>query len=285
MSDESRTVAIVTDSTSDIPRDMAEVEGIYIIPLVTTFPDGTCVRDGELTQAEFFERMGRAKALPTTSQPPVGEFVAVYEKLLETFQSVVSIHISNKLSGTIESARQAAESFGDRVHVFDSLNLSTAFGWQVIEAARVADRGAGVAEVLVAVENVRGRVKHIIGLDKLDNLARGGRIGAVSAFMGGLLDLKVLLTVDADGVFQPVTRVRGHKAAMRATLEFVRRGMGGATKGRFFVAHALSGETAAYLRDAIASTYDAVELTIVETGATIATHTGTGWGIGFVPGE
>ncbi len=285
MSDERRKIAVVTDSTSDLPPELAAAEGITVVRLSTTFPDGDTFLDGELTQAEFFERMGRAKALPTTSQPPVGDFVAVYQRLLESFEGVVSIHVSNRLSGTIESALQAALQVGDRVHVFDSLNLSTAFGWQVLEAARLAARGAGVAEILAAAENIRGRVKHIVGLDKLDNLARGGRIGAVSAFMGGLLDLKVLFTVDAQGAFQPVARVRGHKAAMRETLEFVKRGMDGATKGRFFVAHAMSKDTAAYLRDAIANTYEAVELSIVEAGTSISVHTGTGWGISFVPGD
>lgn len=285
MSDAIRKVAVVTDSTSDIPAALAAQEGITVIPLVTTFPDGASFRDGDLTQPEFFERMSRARALPTTSQPPVGDFAAVYQRLLESFSSVVSIHISNRLSGTIESARQAAAQFGERVSVFDSLNLSTALGWQVIEAAKVAARGADAAEVLAAAADIRARVKHIIGIDKLDNLARGGRIGAVSAFLGGLLNLKVLFTVDGEGAFQPVARVRGHNAAMRETLEFVRREMGGAKEGRFFVAHAMSPETAAYLRDAIAAAYQAVELTIVETGVVIATHTGTGWGISFVPGD
>jgi DegV family protein with EDD domain len=285
MSDTNRRIAIVTDATCDLPAELAAAEGITVVPLSTTFPDGSVFQDGELTQAEFFERMGRAKALPTTSQPPIGEFVAVYKRLLESFESVVSIHVSNRLSGTIESALQAALQVGDRVHVFDSLNLSTAFGWQVLQAARSANRGAGVEEILAVAEDTRSRVKHVVGLDKLDNLSRGGRIGAVSAFMGGLLDLKVLFTVDAQGSFQPVARVRGHKAAMRETLEFVKRGMDGATKGRFFVAHAMRRDTAEYLRDAIASTYDTVELSIVEAGTSIAVHTGTGWGISFVPGE
>jgi len=278
-------VAVVTDSTADIPRELAEAEGITIVPLVTTFPDGVSFHDGDLTQAEFFERMGRAKALPTTSQPAVGDFTRVYDELLGRFPYAVSVHISNKLSGTIEAARQATDGFGDRVHVFDSLNLSTALGWQVIDAAREAARGEGPAEILEAAARLRPRVRHIVGLDKLDNLARGGRIGAVSAFFGGVLDLKVLLTVDSDGAFKPVTRARGHMGAMRDTLGFVKREMGGATKGRFMVAHALSPDTAAYLRDAIADAFEVTELFMVETGVVIATHTGTGWGIGFIPGD
>lgn len=278
-----RTVAVVTDSTADIPADMAQSEGITVVPLITTLADGTVFHDGDLSQAEFFERMGSSHTLPTTSQPPVGDFMRVYEDLLERFDHVVSVHISNRLSGTIESARQAAAGFGDRVHIFDSLNLSTAEGWQVIEAAREAATGAGPEQVLAAAERVRSRVRHIVGLDKLDNLARGGRIGAVSAMLGGLLDLKVMLTVDADGSFQPVARTRGKKAALRETLEFVRRGMGDSRKGRFFVAHALSPETAESLYESLVETYEAVEIRIVEAGAAITTHTGTGWGIAFVP--
>ena len=96
-----RQVAVVTDSTADIPCELAEAEGVTIVPLVTTFPDGVSFHDGDLTQAELFERMGRAKALPTTSQPAVGDFTRVYDELLGRFPYAVSVHISNKLSGTI----------------------------------------------------------------------------------------------------------------------------------------------------------------------------------------
>jgi len=278
-------VAIVTDSTADIPPEMAGREGITVVRLITTFPDGTAFRDGDLTQAEFFERMGRARALPTTSQPPVGAFEEVYERLLETFAHVVSIHVSERLSGTIESARAAAERFGDRVRIVDSRNLSWGLGWQVVVAARQAMAGAAVANVVAAAERTRDRARLIVGLDRLDNLARGGRIGSVSAFLGGMLDLKVLFTVDCEGVFAPVTRVRGKKAALRETLEFVKREMGSATGGMFCVVHAMSEDVALQLKEGLASLYDAKELLVCETGVVIATHTGTGWGIAFVPGE
>lgn len=285
MSDGVRTIAVVTDSTADIPREMARAEGVTIVPLVTTFPDGQSFHDGELSQSEFFERMGRSKSLPTTSQPAAGDFSNVYDRLLGEFSHVVSIHISNKLSGTIESAHHAAEAFGDRVRIVDSLNLSWGLGWPVIEAARAAAAGGTLEEIVHVAESARDRCRLIVGVDKLDNLAKGGRIGAVSAFLGGLLDLKVLFTVTKEGSFAPVARARGHKAAMRETLEFIRREMGEVKSGRFCVAHALSPQTAEYLREAIAATFDATELLVAETGVVIATHTGTGWGIGFLPAE
>jgi DegV family protein with EDD domain len=278
-------VGIVTDSTADIPRGMAEAEGVTIVRLVTTFPDGASFKDGDLSQAEFFERMGRTKALPTTSQPPVGDFIAAYERLLESCSHVVSIHISGKLSGTVEAARQAAQQFGDRVRVVDSRNLSFGLGWPVLVAARAAQMGAAVADVMSAAERARDRSRLVVGVDKLDNLARGGRIGAVSALVGGLLDLKVVFTVSPDGSFAPIARVRGKKAALRETLDFVKREMKGATSGMFCVAQALAPETARELRDALECTFEATEMLVVETGVVIATHTGTAWGIGFLPGE
>lgn len=279
------TVGIVTDSTADIPPELAELEGVRVVRLVTTFPDGETFRDGDLTQAEFFERMGRSRHLPTTSQPPVGDFVAAYEELLATCSHVVSIHISHRLSGTIEAARQAAERFGDRVRVVDSLNLSWGLAWPVLFAARAAKAGAAVAEVVATAERIREKARLIVSIDRLDNLARGGRIGNVSAFLGGLLDLKVLFTVSPDGGFEPVTRVRGSKAAFRETLEFVKREMGDAQTGVFCVIHALTADKAAQLRDALQSMFEVAEIHLLETGVVIATHTGTGWGIGFVPGE
>lgn len=277
-------VAVVADSTSDIPAELARDLGVEIVPLLVQFGEET-FHDGELTQAQFFERMSAAPELPTTGTPGVGAFADAYERALQHAESVVSIHISSGLSGTIEAARQAAAQFGDRVHVFDSLNLSWGLGWQVVEAARAAQAGGAVADVLAAAERTRERVRMIVGLDKLDNLAKGGRIGAVSAFLGGLLDLKITLTVTDKGVFEPVARARGAKAAVRGTMEWIGEQMKGATTGAFCVMHALSAERAEELRRAIEDAYEVTEMHVVEVGVVIATHTGTGWGVAVVPAD
>lgn len=278
-------VAVVTDSTADIPPSMARDEGVTVIRLVTTFPDGTTVRDGDLTQRRFFELMDAERTLPTTSQPPIGDFVQMYERLLERSSHVVSIHVSSRLSGTLDAALRAAEAFGERVRVVDSRSVSWGLGWPVVFAARAARAGALVEDVVATVERVRDSVRFIVGLNTLDNLARGGRIGAVASFAGSLLDLKVLLTVDAEGLLKPVARVRGTKAALRETLEWVGREMHGTATGAFCVAHAMSGDIAEHLRDALAAAYGHTELFVVETGAVLSTHAGPAWAIGFVPGE
>src|SRR5450759_4455539 len=163
-------VAIVTDSTSDMPADLATTESITMVPLTVTV-GGETFRDGELSQAEFFDRMNAASALPTTSQPSVGAFAEAYSRLLEDASEVVSIHISSALSGTFEAACQAAASFPGRVHPFDSKNLSWGLGWQVLEAARAAADGATSADVLAVAERARERVRMIVGVDTLPNLA------------------------------------------------------------------------------------------------------------------
>jgi DegV family protein with EDD domain len=263
---------------------MAQERGITVVPLSVTI-DGETFVDGVLTQQQFFDRMNAAPELPTTSQPSIGMFVEAYERALETADNVISVHISNKLSGTIESARSAAERFAGRVHVFDSLNLSWGLAWQVLDAASSAAKGLSLEDAMQSLEQARDKTKLIVGIDSLDNLAKGGRIGRVGAFFGSLLNLKVTFTVGADGAFVPVGRSRGDKAAMAHTLEWVAERMGGATSGRFAVGHALSEERALWLRDEIAKRFQVTEMVIYEAGSVIATHTGTGWGVAVVPGD
>ena len=280
---EARSFAVVTDSTADIAPEIARAHGISVVPLTVTFGDES-FPDGVLSQQEFFDRMNASPSLPTTSQPAMGAFAELYARELETADHVVSIHISSRLSGTIESARAAAEQFDGRVHVFDSRTLSWALAWQVLDAAQAADEGVAPEAALTRLEAMRERSKLIVGLDSLTNLAKGGRIGKVSAFLGSLLDLKVTFTVDSEGAFQPIARSRGEKAALHYTMDWIATQMGDATKGRFAVGHALSPERAQRLADAIRARYDVTDMVIYEAGTVVSTHTGTAWGVAVVPG-
>lgn len=277
-----RKFAVITDSTADIPVSLASERQISVVPLSVTFGEET-FEDGDLTQEQFFARMQAAPSLPTTSQPSVGAFTEAYRKALDRFPEVVSVHISEKLSGTIESARRAAEQFGGRVHVFDSRNLSWGLGWQVMCAADAADEGLEVAEALTRLELARPRSKQIVGLDSLDNLARGGRIGRVSAFLGSVLNLKVTLTVGLDGAFEPHARSRGEKAALEQTVAWVRQQMGVAQRGKFAIGYALFEPRAKRLAEMIRSQWEGSEVIIYSAGSTICTHTGSGWGVAVLP--
>ncbi len=276
-------VAVVTDSTADLPLDIKDRYGISAVPL-NVMIDGRTWLDGQLSQQEFFERMHRAARLPTTSQPSVGAFVDEYAEALERADHVASIHISNELSGTIDSARQAAERFAGSVTVFDSRNLSWGLGFQVIEAAKRALEGETVESVIEAAAHARDRVQMLVGLDSLDNLVKGGRVGRVAGFVGGMLNLKVTLTVE-DGSFSPVSRVRGTKAALAHTVDWVEDHLGDAKRAAFCVLHAMAPDRAARLEELVRERFEVSELHVVETGAVIATHTGVGWAVAFLPEE
>lgn len=276
-------VAVVTDSTSDLPRDLCERYGITMVPLNVTI-DGETWLDGVMSQQEFFDRMKAAESLPTTSQPSVGSFVDTYAEVLERAQHVVSVHISSDLSGTMASAHAAAERFAGKVTVFDSRNLSWGLGFQAIEVAKAAMDGMSVEDIVARAERARDRVQMIVGLDNLDNLVKGGRVGRVAGFVGGMLNLKVTLTVK-DGAFEPVARTRGSKAALEHTIEWVGERMGDARTGAFCVMHALAEDRAVWLADALRERFEVSELYTVPTGSVIATHTGTGWGVAVLPGE
>lgn len=277
-----RPFAVITDSTADIPEKMASDHGISVVPLSVSF-EGATLLDGTIGKEEFFARMEGASELPKTSQPPVGLFVEAYERALREAEHVISLHISNRLSGTVESARRAAAEFSGRVHVFDSLNLSWGLAWQVLNAASAAAEGLSVEAALERLSSVRERVRLLVGLDSLDNLAKGGRIGKVSAFLGSLLNLKVTLTVDPHGEFVPLGRSRGEKAGLDYTLDWVARQMDGCRRGRFAVGHALSESRALRLAERIRELYEVEELVVYEAGSVISTHTGTGWGVALLP--
>ena len=276
--------AVVTDSTADIPPALAAERGIDVVPLVVTI-GGETFTDGDLTQEQFFQRMNAAPELPTTSQPSVGAFVEAYERALARAEEVIAVTISSKLSGTYQSAAQAAEQFAGKVHVFDSFNLSWGLAWQVLDAASSAAADLESAAALARLERLRERVRILVLLDSLENLAKGGRIGRVSAFLGGMLNLKVSLTVDSDGSFTPVARSRGDKAASKHILDWVAEHMGKARSGHFAVMHAMAEERAYVLRQALEERYEALEMFVVPTGSVIASHTGTGIAVAYVPAE
>lgn len=276
-------IVVVTDSTSDIPADVRERYGIVVVPLMVHF-GSDAYTDGVLSQAEFFARMNAAKDLPTTSTPPIGEFVEVYRTALENASHVVSIHISSKLSGTIDAAMNAAREFGDRVRVVDSLNLSMGLGLQVIEAAKAAAAGFDVDSLVQRVESARDRAKMLVGVDSLDNMVKGGRISRVVGAVGGVLDVKVTIT-PKDGKLALERPVRGSKAALQFALRWTEQHLGGEPGGTVAIMHAMADESAEWLREHIVARFDPDEVYLTRVGSVIATHTGTGWGVAVLERE
>lgn len=212
-------VLVVTDSTADLPPELVAELGITVVPLRVIFGDES-FRDGvDLTSDEFFRRLQEAPELPTTSQPSVGEFLQVYEELAQRTDRIISIHVSSRFSGTVVTARTAAQSLAARcsIEVIDSNSVSMAMGFAVIAAARAARDGADLDACAEAARSVLRRQRIAVVVDTLEYLRRGGRIGRAQAFLGGLLRLKPILTI-RDGEAYPLARVRTHRRALEEAL-------------------------------------------------------------------
>jgi DegV family protein with EDD domain len=204
-------VRIVTDSTADLPFKIAEEHNISVIPLNVHFGEEV-LKDGiDIWSEEFYHRLRNEFLLPNTSQPSPGEFLEVYKKAAQPGDTIISIHISEALSGTLGSARIAAEMMGPdyRVEVVDSRTVCMALGLIAMRAARLARAGATVDDILKRIAVWKDEVKIYFTVNSLEHLQRSGRIGKASAFLGTLLNIKPVLSV-MDGVVIPVEKIRGN---------------------------------------------------------------------------
>jgi DegV family protein with EDD domain len=201
-------VMVVTDSTSNIPPELLDGQPIQVLPLQLIW-GSEILRDGvDISPVEFYTRLKTAKVIPTTSQTTPEEFHQLYAKLIKEGYDILSIHISAKLSGTLDSAIQAKRKFPKaKIELVDSYSTSMAMGFQVLAAARVAQAGGSLLDCKTMAEKAREQTGVYFVLNTLEFLQRGGRIGGAAAFLGTILDLKPLLEL-RDGQIEAVERVR-----------------------------------------------------------------------------
>ena len=204
-------IAIVTDSTADIPHELAHHFNIHVIPAILII-DGQSIEDGKgLSRREFYERLPAMQTSPTTSTPSAGKFHEVYDSLIKQgFQKIISIHVSSLLSGIYNTAHTAAQAFGDHVHVLDSKQLSLGTGFQVLEAAKAIAKGFSVEKVLQKIESTRQRVRVFAMLDTLEYVRLSGRVSWARARIGSFLQIKPFLEVK-DGKVLSLGQTRTRK--------------------------------------------------------------------------
>jgi DegV family protein with EDD domain len=266
------TVHIVTDSTSDIAPELAAEYDITVIPLTISFGSES-FRDGvDISADEFYARLQSTKALPTTSQPPPALFQHAYQHLVSR-GDVVSVHLSHKFSGTIETARAAAREVApDRISVVDSTSASMGLGMCAIAAARVARAGGTREQCAAEAESVAGRLRVAVAFETLEYLRRGGRIGRARAFLGGLLRLKPILTVK-DGEAFPVTRVRSRAKALDQLFALCENERG---VDEIAILHTTTPEDAAALAERARAACPTVPLHLGRFGPVLGVHGGPG---------
>jgi len=276
-------VAIVTDSTSDLPSQLARTRSITVVPLTLLF-EGRSLLDGvDIRPSEFYRKLPNATMHPTTSQPAPARFAETYGELLANHDEIVSIYISEKLSGTCALAVQGAEMTDTkRVHIVDSQLVSMSLGLLTLAASEMASQGADAASVVERVSAMRDQVQTYFSVATLEFLRRGGRIGRASALLGSVLRVKPVLCI-RDGLVTPLERVRTFDRALNRIVELARevdRGKGLCV----IVGHADAEEDAARVAHALEPV--AETLMIQPLGPVVGAHAGPGVvGVGCYPAD
>lgn len=279
-----RQAVIIADSTADIPREVVAEYGIHIVPMRLAFGEQSFLEGIDITVEEFYDKLTKSRALPTTSQTSPSQYVEVYRNLLQASPGspIISIHISSGMSGTYQSAVLAKEMIEEElgtaanITVIDSLCATYGFGLQVVHAARMAKQGATAAEIRAEVERLgKGRRLYFL-VDTLEYLQKGGRIGKAAAILGTLLNIKPILSVDQEGVIYAVDKVRGRKKAVSRVIDLFVNDFGGLRDINVAVCDSVNPEGAEEMLELLGRHFTLHEVVRTSIGAVVGTHVGPG---------
>ena len=277
-------VAIVSDTCHYLSRELVATNDIHEVSLYVHWGEET-TRESEITDYNaFYQRLRTASELPTTSQPSIGDFLAVYEPLLEAGNEIVSVHLAGGMSGTVRSAEQAREQLGrfaERVYVLDSASACGGEGLVLLAAAAAARAGADGRAVSDRALRARERLQMWFSIDTLEFLRRGGRIGGAQAWLGSTLKIKPILTVESQ--ITPVERVRTSRRAFERMVDLLReRARDGADA--WIIQHIQAPAEAEQLVERGRELFNNEPVTVSEIGPVIGAHVGPGLlGVGGIP--
>ncbi len=269
-------VAVVSDTCHYLPRELVESNGIHEVSLYV-HRDGTTERESDLRDyAAYYAQLVTAVALPTTSQPSIGDFLEVYEPLLDGGSDIVSIHLSGALSGTVRSAEQARDQLGERaarVHVIDSATGCGGQGLVLLAAAAAARSGADADAVVAQAKEARAQLKMWFAVDTLEYLRRGGRIGSAQAWLGTALKIKPILALESE--ITPFERVRTSRRAFERMVDLLRSRQAAGADG-WAIQHIQAPLEAEALAERGREIFGSEPTFVSEIGPVIGTHVGPG---------
>lgn len=278
-------IALVTDSTAYIPKEFVDQYRILVAPQVLVWGEQT-YRDGlDIQPKEFYERLAKASVMPSTSQATIASFLEIFKRLQEEDYEILAILISQKLSGTIDSAVQARDMLaGGRIEIVDSQSTAMALGFQVLSVARAIEEGANLADCVALAEKARQHTGVVFAVDTLEFLHRGGRIGGGSRFLGTALNIKPILEL-VDGRVEAVERVRTRRKSLLRLVEMILERIGGRHPVRLATLHANSPADAQELMSAACERIECLESVLAEVSPVVGTHAGPGTvGLAFMAG-
>lgn len=279
-------VRVVTDSTADIPAELAEELGILVAPLSVNFEDGSYLDGVDLSVDAFYTKLATCSVLPSTSQPAPESFLELYEELSWETKAALSIHISSAMSGTVRSARAAAGMVsGLDVCVVDSGLVSVGLGLVVIEAAKAARAGASLEELEALAADLCPRARIYFTVGTLDHLVKGGRIGRARALVGKLAHVRPILSVE-EGQVVPSSTAIGENGVMDRFVELAVRELRGVSGGTLGIVHARRPDMAERVRETFLPRFPFDDVVVSELGGIVGTHAGPGtWGVGYLRGS
>lgn len=270
-------IKIVTDSSVTIEPELVKQLDITVVPL-SVMIDNVVYSDADLKEeGKFLQLMQASKNLPKTSQPPVGVFAEFFEDLCKDGSQILAIHMSHALSGTVEAARQGASLSTADVTVIDSSFTDQALKFQVVEAAKLAQEGKELEEILSHVEEVKNHTELYIGVSTLENLVKGGRIGRVTGLLSSLLNIRVVMQMK-DHELQPIVKGRGAKTFKKWLDELI-TSLSEHSVAEIGISYSGSADWAKEMKESLQA-YVEKPISVLETGSIIQTHTGeNAWAI------
>jgi len=280
-------IAVVTDSTTYLPPELAKKHNISVAPQVLIWGDQTYKDGVDMQSGEFFTRLKSTKVMPTTSQVAVISFQEIFQDLVDKGYEVLALLVSSKLSGTVQSALQARDMMGlarDKVNVVDSQSVAMALGFQALAVARAIEAGASLKEAIALAEKSHEYTGVFFAVDTLEFLHRGGRIGGAQRFIGSALNLKPILAIQ-DGRVEGIERIRTKSKAQDRILELCVEKVNRRSPVRLATLHANAAEDAKALLMRAEQALNPIESIFTEVSPTVGTHAGPGTvGLAFMAG-
>lgn len=270
-------IRIFTDSVSDIPKGLASEHNITVVPLQVNFTEGSYKDGVEIQPEEFFAKLKEATKLPTTSQVNPGEFVDAFKRVLNEGDDIICLTLSSKLSGTF-SAAVTATSFleaEDRIEVIDTKAVSFGYGMIALAAAQMVEDGATKQEIIAEIRHMTEHLENIFIFDTLEYLLKGGRLSSGEAFLGGLLNIKPILTI-ADGELKPMDKVRGRKRVIKWVIERLKSSPVDFSETDVAIYHADDEAYMYEIMKAVEAEVPVKRWLVSKVGPVVGTHSGPG---------
>ncbi|MGM0419747.1 MAG: DegV family protein [Bacillota bacterium] len=282
-------IGLLTDSTSDLPKNLIEKYDIQIIPLNVNFGEDTYIDGVDITPEAFFDKTENSSIIPQTSMPSVGKFINKYQEMAKKYDAIISIHLSEGLSGTLNSAKMAAKQIKEaEIYPIDSSSISLGLGFQVLLAAKLIQAGESVNSIKTQLEQAKDNLFLYFTVEDLTYMKEGGRIGKAQAFIGGILKINPIISISTKtGQVEPLDKTRGKKRTMQKMLDIAKQKLKNSNSAWLGFAHGNRENDMVKFKDdllEISNTQLNIETEIFTTriSATLGCHVGPSVFAGFI---